>query len=99
MCDLTNFKVSIWRRGFLWFWYIYQAEISIQEIVFIPPLFHHEIKLQSSRFGHAPQGWPSSWAWCLHEFSVINFWVLLGYRYLLQIPHNFLPLGNQCFYG
>ena len=61
MCDLTDFKVSIWPRGFSWFWYIYQAEIIIQEIVFIPPLFHHEIKLQSSRFGHAPQGWPSSW--------------------------------------
>ena len=34
-----HFKVSLWPTGFLWFLYLYQAEISIQEIVFIPATF------------------------------------------------------------
>lgn len=27
------------------------------------------------------------------------FGSFLGYRYLVEIPHDFLPLGNHSFYG
>ena len=80
-------KVSIWPRGFLRFWYLCQGEIIIQEIVFISyHFYYHEIKLQSSRFGNAPQGCGeffglvtddvktgilASEVSCLHEFRVI----------------------------
>ena len=35
----------------------------------------------------------------LHEFRVINYSVFLRYRCLILISHDFLPLGNHCFYG
>ena len=54
-------KVSIWPRSVLPFWYLYKVEISIpKEFFSILPLFHHEIKLQSSHLVHAPHGWPSA---------------------------------------
>ena len=34
---------------------------------------------------------------CLCKFCINS--VLLGYRCLVQIPHDFLPLRNHCFYS
>ena len=63
-------KVSTWSTGFLQLIYIYiyiyiyisSGHEYPKRIFFSLPLFRHEIELQSLRFGHAPQGWPSSWA-------------------------------------
>ena len=56
-------KLPLWPNGCLRFWYLYQLNKGIPEIFLIPPLYHHEIKLQISRFGHTPQGWVNFWAW------------------------------------
>ena len=91
------------------FWYLYQADISNQEIVFIAATFSPQN--QASKFALRPR--PSRLAEFLglvtddvqiellvretsylHEFPAINYSVFLGYKYLVQIPHDFLQLGN-----
>ena len=98
---LCYFKVSIWSRGVLWFWYLYQAGISIQQFFFFIPASFSP-RNQASKFAVRPR--PSRLAEflglvtddvkikilasktsCLHEFPVLNHSVFLGYRYLVQI--------------
>ena len=81
--------------------------------IFIPPLFHKEIKIQSWRFDTPSKLAEvlglvtndvrlkilASVASCPYEIRVMAYSHFLGYRYLLQIPHNILPLGNHSFYG
>ena len=85
---INQLTVSIWPRGFLWFWYVYQAETSSQEIVFIPTIFSPQSQPSKFSLWPRPSGLAellglvtndfqqirilASEASCLHEFCVIN---------------------------
>ena len=114
LSSFSSFNVSTWPRRLLRFWYLHQVEISIPEFFFHSTTFSPRNQTSKFEPQPRPaslakflglvtddveSGILASEVLCLHEFRIINSSVLLGDGCLVQIPHDFLPLGNHCFYG